>query len=189
MNVTETKLPGVLLIEPRVFRDSRGFFIETFQRERYSAVGIPGPFVQDNHSHSVRNVLRGLHYQISQPQGKLVSVVRGEVFDVAVDIRKGSPTFGAWFGVVLSESNNRQLYVPPGFAHGFCTLSDQADFLYKCSDYYQPQDEGGVLWSDPAIGIEWPVEAPLLSDKDAVYPTLAEIASDRLPSCDGARTA
>lgn len=182
MNVIETPLAGLLVIEPRVFRDDRGFFLETFQRERYAAAGITGPFVQDNHSRSARHVLRGLHYQIRHPQGKLVSVVRGEVFDVAVDVRPGSATFGKWYGVVLSEDNHRQLWVPAGFAHGFCTLSESADFVYKCTDFYRPEDEGGILWCDPAIGIEWPIEAPSLSPKDAVYPSLRELPPERLPS-------
>jgi dTDP-4-dehydrorhamnose 3,5-epimerase len=181
MQVMATDIPGVLLIEPRVFGDARGFFLESFQAQRYAEAGIAGPFVQDNHSRSQRGVLRGLHYQLTHPQGKLMWVTQGEVFDVAVDIRQGSPTFGRWVGVILSEDNHHQLYVPPGMAHGFCVLSDTADFLYKCTDLYHPEDEGGVLWSDPDIGIRWPTLAPLLSDKDQCYPKLADVPADRLP--------
>jgi dTDP-4-dehydrorhamnose 3,5-epimerase len=181
MNIQTTSLPGVLLIEPKVFSDARGVFMETYQRERYAAAGICGLFVQDNLSHSTRGVLRGLHYQQHYPQGKLVSVSRGEVFDVAVDIRYGSSTFGKWFGVVLSEANYRQMYVPPGFAHGFCVLSEVADFVYKCTDFYRPGDEGGVAWNDPDIGIEWPLTEPILSEKDQRYPRLVDLAESRLP--------
>jgi dTDP-4-dehydrorhamnose 3,5-epimerase len=166
MKIIETALPGVLIIEPKVHGDARGFFIETYHAQRYAEQGLPDTFVQDNHSRSSRGVLRGLHYQLQHPQGKLVRVTQGEVFDVAVDIRKGSPTFGQWAGVLLSGENHRQFYVPPGFAHGFCTLSDTADFLYKCTDYYHPECEYGVLWNDPAIGIEWPQMDYLLSQKD-----------------------
>jgi dTDP-4-dehydrorhamnose 3,5-epimerase len=164
-----------------VFGDTRGFFLESFQAQRYAEEGMAGPFVQDNHSRSRRGVLRGLHYQLKHPQGKLVWVTRGEVFDVAVDIRRGSPTFGRWVGVILSEDNHRQLYVPPGMAHGFYVLSDTADFLYKCTDLYYPEDEGGVLWSDPDIGIRWPTLAPQLSEKDQGYPKLADVPAERLP--------
>lgn len=168
MKVIETELPGVLIIEPSVHGDERGFFQETFHAQRYAECGITLPFVQDNHSRSGAGILRGLHYQLRQPQGKLVRVMQGSVFDVAVDIRKGSPTFGKWVGVMLSEDNFRQIYVPPGFAHGFCTLSDRVDFLYKCTDYYAPDDERGVIWNDPDIGIAWPDIGRdfRLSDKD-----------------------
>ena len=182
MNVVRTLLPGVLLIEPKVFGDSRGFFLESYNRRRYAEAGIDAAFVQDNHSRSSRGVLRGLHYQVRHPQGKLVSVVTGEVFDVAVDIRCGSPHFGKWYGCILSADNHLQLWIPPGFAHGFCTLSDSVDFLYKCTDYYLPEDEGGVLWSDPQLAIEWPIDAPVLSAKDAAYPTMATIEKERLPA-------
>jgi dTDP-4-dehydrorhamnose 3,5-epimerase len=168
MNVVETKLHDCVIIEPKVFGDERGFFLETFQAERYADLaGITLPFVQDNHSRSSNAVLRGLHYQKTKPQGKLVRVVRGEVYDVAVDIRQGSPTFGQWEGVILSEENKRQFWVPPGFAHGFLVLSDTADFEYKCTDYYDPSDEGSVLWNDPDLDIPWPIATPILSNKDA----------------------
>ena len=172
MKVHPSTLPGVVVIEPRVFRDDRGFFLESFNAPRFATFGLPEVFLQDNHSRSQRGVLRGLHYQLRRPQGKLVGVVRGAVFDVAVDIRVGSPHFGKWFGTVLREEEPRYLWIPPGFAHGFCVLSDVADFVYKCTDVYVPDDERGVLWSDPAIGIEWPVEHPLLSEKDQRFPGL-----------------
>jgi dTDP-4-dehydrorhamnose 3,5-epimerase len=168
MNVIKTKLDGCVIIEPKVFGDERGFFLETFQAERYtSEAGITLPFVQDNHSRSSKSVLRGLHFQKTKPQGKLVRVVRGQVYDVAVDIRKGSLTYGQWEGLILSEENKTQLWVPPGFAHGFVVLSDTADFEYKCTDYYDPSDEGSILWNDPDLDISWPVESPVLSNKDA----------------------
>ena len=181
MKVSETDLPGVLLIEPKAFGDRRGFFYESYQRERYRDAGIPLDFVQDNVSRSRRGVLRGLHFQLEFPQGKLVSVTHGAVFDVAVDIRVGSPTFGRWAGAEINDDNHRQLYVPPGFAHGFCVLSDSVDFMYKCTDYYHPEDEGGVLWSDPDIGIDWPLSDPTLSDRDATYAPLNDIDPVRLP--------
>ena len=172
MKVRETALPGVLILEPRVFGDSRGFFIETFQTERYAELGITQPFVQDNHSRSARGVLRGLHFQRSRPQGKLVRVSRGCVFDVVLDINPDSPTCGQHASAILSDDNHLQMWVPPGYGHGFCVLSEIADFEYKCTDYYQPQDEGGVLWNDPALAIDWPVSEPKLSDKDRQNPTL-----------------
>ena len=175
-------LPGVLLIEPMVFSDERGFFMETFHAKKYAEAGIPGPFVQDNHSHSQRGTLRGLHYQLKHPQGKLVYVIKGQILDVAVDIRKGSPFFGQWVGVTLSAEKKRQLYVPEGFAHGFCVLSKTADVFYKCTDVYSPEDEGGILWADPDIGIDWPVETPILSEKDGSYPKLIEIPEELLPT-------
>ena len=176
MKVTETRLPGVRVIEPRVHGDERGFFIETFQAERYrSEAGIELPFVQDNHSRSMRGVLRGLHAQQPRPQGKLVRVARGEVFDVAVDIDPASKTFGQWAGEILSDTNHKQFWVPPGYAHGFVVLSDYADFEYKCTDYYEPKAEIGVIWNDPEIGIEWPLENPKLSAKDLKLPSLAEL--------------
>ena len=185
MNVIETPLSGVLIIEPKVFGDQRGFFMETFQAERYKQAGMELDFVQDNLSRSRKGVLRGLHYQLNFPQGKLVSVARGEVFDVAVDIRQGSPTFGQWHGSILSEENHRQFYVPPGFAHGFCVLSDIVDFQYKCTGYYHPEDEIGIIWNDQTIGIDWPIEAPLLSDKDKTLLPLADISADKLPKYEG----
>ena len=159
MNVLKTAIDGVVIIEPNVFGDERGFFLETFQAERYRELaGIDLPFVQDNHSRSSKGVLRGLHFQKNKPQGKLVRVVRGEVFDVAVDIRPGSPTYGHWAGVYLSEENKTQFWVPPGLAHGFVVLSEVADFEYKCTDYYDSSDEGSLVWNDPDVGIEWPIE-------------------------------
>jgi dTDP-4-dehydrorhamnose 3,5-epimerase len=170
-----TSLPEVILIRPRVFGDARGYFFESWHKHRFSEAGIPVDFVQDNHSHSVRNSLRGLHYQISQPQGKLVRVTRGEVFDVALDIRRSSPRFGQWIGVHLSDRNHQMLWVPPGFAHGYLALSDAVDFLYKCTDIYAPRYERGIRWNDPQIGVRWPLaegEVPLLSEKDASAPLL-----------------
>ena len=175
MKVTETELPGVLLIEPKVFGDERGFFIESFQAERYREAGIELPFVQDNHSRSQRGVLRGLHFQKTRPQGKLVRVSRGAVYDVAVDINPDSPTCGRFVGVELNDENHRQLWIPPGYAHGFCVLSDIADFEYKCTDLYFPQDEGGLLWNDPEVAVPWPVEQPTLSAKDQLNPTLRQL--------------
>jgi dTDP-4-dehydrorhamnose 3,5-epimerase len=176
MNVVETKLHDCAIIEPKVFGDERGFFLETFQAERYSELaGINLPFVQDNHSRSSKAVLRGLHYQKTKPQGKLVRVVRGEVYDVALDIRKGSPTFGEWEGVILSEDNKKQFWVPPGFAHGFVVLSGTADFEYKCTDYYDPSDECSILWSDPDLNIPWPIANPVLSTKDETAKRLVDL--------------
>ena len=173
MKVTALEIPGVLLIEPALFRDQRGLFCETFHAQRYAEAGLVEQFVQDNFSHSIRGTLRGLHYQYPHPQGKLVMVVVGAVYDVVVDIRRGSPTFGKWQGFELSSSNYRQVYVPPGCAHGFCVTSEEASVLYKCTDYYSPKDEGGIIWNDPTLAIPWPVTAPLLSPKDQAYETLA----------------
>ena len=176
MKVTQTKLKDCVIIEPKVFGDERGFFLETFQAERYAAqVGITLPFVQDNHSRSSKGVLRGLHFQIKKPQGKLVRVVKGEVYDVAVDIREGSATFGQWEAVILSEENKIQFWVPPGFAHGFLVLSETADFEYKCTDYYDTSDEGSILWNDPDLNIPWPIDDPNLSDKDVKAEKLVDI--------------
>ncbi len=176
MQATPTAIADVLLLEPRVFGDARGFFFESFNERVFrQATGVDRPFVQDNHSRSAQGVLRGLHYQIQQPQGKLVRVARGRVFDVAVDIRRSAPTFGRWVGVELSEENQRQLWVPPGFAHGFLVLSDSADFLYKTTDYYAPEHERCIAWNDPQLAIAWPADmAPRLSAKDAVAPTFAQ---------------
>ena len=177
MQVIKTNISDVVIVEPKVFGDERGFFLETFQAERYRDLcGIQGDFVQDNHSRSGKNVLRGLHFQRSKPQGKLVRVVRGEVFDVAVDIRKNSPTYGQWAGTILSEENKRQFWVPPGLAHGFIVLSDIADFEYKCTEYYDPSDEGCLIWNDPTVAIEWPkgIE-PILSEKDKNGLTLEKL--------------
>lgn len=181
MKCTETTLPGVLIFEPRVFGDERGFFLETFNVEKYRQFGITEDFVQDNLSFSGKGILRGLHYQKPKAQGKLVQVLQGEVLDVAVDIRRGSPTFGSWFSLVLSVENKKQLYVPPGFAHGFSVLSDTALFHYKCTDYYYPEGEQSIAWNDPELGIDWMVENPSLSAKDSAAPRLAEIPADRLP--------
>ena len=175
MNVVETQLPGVLIIEPDVFGDHRGFFKETFQIERYQEAGIDLPFVQDNHSRSQRGVLRGLHWQKTRPQGKLVSCSLGTVFDVIVDVNPSSETFGTYVGLGLSDTNHRQLWIPPGYAHGFCVLSETADFQYKCTDLFFPEDEGGLIWNDLEVSIEWPVESPKLSEKDLSLPTLDEI--------------
>ena len=176
MKISHSKLKGCVIIEPRVFGDERGFFLETFQAVRYEQeAGIDLPFVQDNHSRSAKGVLRGLHFQKTKSQGKLVRVVRGEVYDVAVDIRKGSATFGEWEGVILSEENKKQFWVPPGFAHGFVVLSDTADFEYKCTDYYDPSDEGSILWSDPDLDIPWPIANPVLSTKDESAKRLVDL--------------
>ena len=178
MKITETELPGVLIIEPQVFGDERGFFLESFHAERYREAGIDMAFVQDNHSRSRKGVLRGLHFQRRHPQGKLVRASRGSIFDVAADIDPASPTFGQHVGVTLSDENHRQMWIPPGYAHGFCVLSDEADFEYKCTDLYYPNDEGGVLWSDPDLNIQWPLSDPLLSAKDLALPSLADLAKD-----------
>jgi dTDP-4-dehydrorhamnose 3,5-epimerase len=181
MNVVPTDLPGVLIIEPKVFGDSRGFFLELWNEERYRQAGIPPLTAQDNLSRSGRGVLRGLHFQYPEPQGKLVYVLEGEVFDVAVDIRRGSPTFGRWTGCELSAENCRQFYVPEGFAHGFCVLSETVLFAYKCTRYYRPEFETAIAWDDPAIGIPWPIKDPKLSAKDRAAVRLADIPADRLP--------
>ncbi|VXA95302.1 dTDP-4-deoxyrhamnose-3,5-epimerase [Luteimonas sp. 9C] len=181
MRVLQSRLTGCAIIEPAVFGDARGFFFETWNAERFGQHGLPTNFVQSNVSSSSKGVLRGLHFQWPRPQGKLVSVLRGEVLDVAVDIRRGSPTFGQWEGVILSEENKRQFWIPEGFAHGFAVLSDSAVFSYLCTDVYVKEADAGVRWNDPAIGVDWQIDAPLLSDKDAYAPLLADIAEDRLP--------
>ncbi|PBS12300.1 dTDP-4-dehydrorhamnose 3,5-epimerase [Lysobacteraceae bacterium NML93-0792] len=181
MRVVESRLTGCAIIEPTVFGDARGFFFETWNAERFGQHGLPTKFVQSNVSSSSRGVLRGLHYQWPRPQGKLVTVLQGEVLDVAVDIRRGSPTFGQWEGVILSEANKRQFWIPEGFAHGFAVLSDMAVFSYLCTDVYVNEADAAVRWNDPAIGVEWQVDSPLLSEKDAHAPLLADIAEDRLP--------
>ncbi len=182
MNVIETKLPGVLILEPKVFRDERGFFVETFRETTLRAAGISETFVQDNHSRSSKGILRGLHYQLVQPQGKLVRVSRGKVFDVAVDVRKGSPTFGQWFGAVLDDESLRMMYVPPGYAHGFVVLSEVADFLYRCTNYYHAVSEQCIAWNDPDIGIKWPISDVSLSAKDQSAPNLSQQPAENLPS-------
>ena len=181
IRISATDLPGVLLIEPRVFEDPRGFFLETHHQRKYSEAGLDVQFVQDNQSHSKRNTLRGLHYQRIHPQGKLIYAAGGEIFDVAVDLRRSSSTFRKWYGVRLSSENHLQIYIPPGFAHGFCVLSDRADVVYKCTDFYYEDDDLGVLWSDPDIGIQWPVSEPLLSSKDSALPALSQLTADKLP--------
>jgi dTDP-4-dehydrorhamnose 3,5-epimerase len=178
MDIQPTKFDGVVILKPKVHTDRRGFFLESYAARTLQALGIDIVFVQDNHSHSVKNTLRGLHYQVSPGQAKLVRVVSGTVFDVAVDLRWGSPTFGQWVGHVLSADNFLQLYIPVGFAHGFCVLSDTADVLYKCSSYYDPRTERGVAWNDPTITIDWPLSDPLLSDRDQNHPLLNEIDRD-----------
>jgi dTDP-4-dehydrorhamnose 3,5-epimerase len=176
----QTDLPGVLVIEPDVYQDPRGFFLETYHAAKYRDGGIAAPFVQDNHSRSIRGTLRGLHLQPGRPQGKLIRVVEGEIYDVAVDVRRRSPTFGRWVAVTLSAANFKQCYVPPGFAHGFCVLSQDAQVEYKCTDLYEPASEIGVAWNDPTLSIPWPIAQPLLSDRDRRNPTLAELI-ERLP--------
>ena len=178
MKYIDTPLPGVILIEPDVHEDRRGYFIELYHLDRYAKAGLPARFVQDNFARSVHATLRGLHYQRRHSQGKLVTVTEGTVFDVAVDVRRGSPSLGKWYGVELSAENKRQLYIPPGFAHGYCVVSEMAAVMYKCTDFYVPEDEGGIIWNDPALGISWPIETPLLSAKDQSLPTLAESGTE-----------
>jgi dTDP-4-dehydrorhamnose 3,5-epimerase len=180
VNITRCDLQGLLIIEPKVFGDARGFFLETWNRNRYREAGLDADFVQDNLSFSRRGILRGLHFQNPNPQGKLLQVLQGEVFDVAVDIRRGSPTFGKWHGLVLSAENKRQFYVPPGFAHGFAVLSETALFHYKCTELYSPKDEMAIRWDDSDIAINWPLKEPLLSDKDAKGALLRDLPADRL---------
>jgi dTDP-4-dehydrorhamnose 3,5-epimerase len=175
MEIIKTSIPEVIVFVPPVFTDSRGYFLETYQQQKYAEAGISKSFVQDNQSYSTKNVLRGLHFQLRHPQAKLVRVTQGTVFDVAIDIRKNSPTFGKWHGEILSAENKKQIYIPENFAHGFCVLSDSAEFLYKCTDFYVPGDESGLLWNDPQLGINWPIDQPILSDKDAVLPKLADV--------------
>ncbi len=180
MNVLNCHIPGLLIIEPKVFGDTRGFFLETWNRRRYGEAGLDVDFVQDNVSFSRRGILRGLHFQNPKPQGKLLQVLQGEVFDVAVDIRRSSPTFGKWHGLVLSGENKTQFYIPAGFAHGFVVLSETALFQYKCTELYSPQDEMAIRWDDPDLGIQWPLKEPLLSDRDAKGLRLRDMPSDRL---------
>jgi len=187
VKTSKTSLEGVFIIEPDVFGDNRGFFMETYHQERYAKLGIKPVFVQDNLSWSARGTLRGLHYQLPHAQAKLVQTIKGEVFDVVVDIRLGSSTFGRWSGFHLSDENKRQLYIPEGFAHGFCVLSETALFLYKCSDFYAPDSELGVLWNDPDLGIEWPVKDPIISDKDDKYPFLKDVPPEHFPVYEESR--
>ena len=179
MKISEAPLSGLIILEPTIFKDERGYFYELFQKNRYIEFGMPA-FVQTNVSHSKQNVLRGLHYQLPNAQGKLVSVIRGTVWDVVVDIRKKSPSFGQWFSIILSDENHTQMYIPPGFAHGFCVLSATADFYYQCTDFYSPQSEKGIAWNDTEINIQWPIQQPILSSKDLVYPNLREINHENL---------
>ncbi|MBN2375644.1 MAG: dTDP-4-dehydrorhamnose 3,5-epimerase [Sedimentisphaerales bacterium] len=180
--ITQTSLPGVVIIEPQIFGDDRGFFLETFHLQKYDELGLQKTFVQDNHSRSTCHVIRGLHYQLKHPQAKLVYVVRGEIFDVAVDIRRNSETFGRWTAAVLSDKNHQQMFIPQGFAHGFCVLSDSADVTYKCTDFYTPGDDFGIHFADPDINIDWPSSTPILSEKDQQNPTLKSINPDLLPT-------
>jgi len=181
MKIKKLDLEGAMIIEPDVYPDGRGYFLETYQETRYRKYGIDVTFVQDNLSFSTKGTLRGLHFQYPHSQAKLVQVVRGEVLDIIVDVRYGSPSFGCWSGICLSEENHRQLFVPEGFAHGYCVLSDEAIFNYKCSDFYMPECEKGVLWSDPGIGIDWPIKTPMLSEKDGQYSLLKNIPNEDLP--------
>ena len=182
MNVLPTELEEVFVIEPRVFNDKRGFFFETYQRERYAEFGIKPDFVQDNCSYSVQGTLRGLHYQHPRPQDKLVQVLQGEIYDIALDIRRGSPTFGQWAGAYLSDQNKRQLYIPEGFAHGFYVRSDIAYFAYKCTDYYHPESERGIIWNDPVLNIQWGCKEPLISEKDGLFPSISSINYKDFPA-------
>lgn len=181
MDVISLEIPDVKLVKPRIFKDARGFFLQTYHDEQYRDAGIDVRFVQDNWSHSTKGVLRGLHYQLKNPQAKLVSVIRGEVFDVAVDIRNGSPTFGKWAGSVLSAENGHQMYVPVGFAHGFCVMSEEVDFVYKCSNFYTPGDEYGIRWNDPDIGIDWPMTDVLVSEKDKEATLFKDVPEENVP--------
>lgn len=181
MNILTTALEGILIIEPAVYTDNRGYFMETYHRERYHKEGIlPNP-VQDNLAYSEKGTLRGLHFQVKHPQAKLVQVIFGEIFDAAVDLRPGSDTFGKWFGIHLSDKNKRQLFIPAGFAHGYCVLSDAAYVFYKCSEFYHPEDESGIIWSDERIGIDWPIDGPIVSPKDLNLPPLSSLQPDQLP--------
>lgn len=182
MKIITSPMEGILIIEPKIFNDKRGFFMETYNQARYNESGINATFVQDNLSYSQKNTLRGLHFQIKHPQAKLIQVISGEIFDVAVDLRPGFATFGKWTGFYLSSENRRQVFIPEGFAHGFCVLSESALFHYKCSDFYAQDDEGGIIWSDPDIGIEWPVKNPIISEKDKQYHKLSDLTAHELPS-------
>lgn len=185
MQRLETALPGVFELRPQIFHDRRGFFLETYHQARYTELGIKDQFVQDNHSCSIKGTLRGLHYQLEHPQAKLCRIVEGEALDVAVDIRVGSPHFARWTSVLLSAKEQNQIYIPAGFAHGFLALTDSVQLLYKCSAFYDPQDERGILWRDPDIGISWAITNPIVSDKDAKYPTLAQVPAEALPQYEG----
>lgn len=184
MQTTPTPLQGLFLIEPRAFSDERGFFLESYEASRYHEAGVEEEFVQDNHSRSKKNVLRGLHFQIKRPQAQLLTVMRGAIFDVCVDLRSESPTFKKWFGIELSDQGPRQIYMAPGFAHGFCVLSEWADLHYKVSGSYDPSDEGGLFWNDPEVGIEWPVKDPVVKARDAAFLKLKEMTAEQLPQVD-----
>jgi dTDP-4-dehydrorhamnose 3,5-epimerase len=181
MKITATSLNGLLVIEPRCFQDERGFFLETYQKARYRDAGVTDVFVQDNQSRSVKGVLRGMHFQVKHPQAQIVTVMRGRIFDVGVDLRSDSPTFGQWYGVELSDTGSRQIYMAPGFAHGFCVLSDWADLHYKVSRNYDAHDEGGLLWNDPDLSIHWPIAEPAVTLRDATYPRLKDLSQEQLP--------
>ena len=181
MKVSKTLLPGVFEVEPKIFVDTRGFFLETYRISRYDRYGIAVQFRQSNHTHSARGTLRGLHYQLARPQGKLVYVAHGEILDVAVDIRRGSPNFGEWHATVLNDRNHKQLFIPPEFAHGFCVLSEHVDIIYLLTDEYDPEDQYAIRWNDPDIGIDWPIDNPILSERDQVCPFLLEMSSEILP--------
>lgn len=179
LKITHTPLDGIIIIEPKILCDSRGYFFEMYQQERFKELGIP-PFIQDNHSLSKANVIRGLHYQQPNPQGKLVGVTQGTVWDVVVDIRQTSANYGKWFSIILDAEHHRQMYIPPGFAHGFCVLSEVAAFYYKCTQFYDPKAEQGIAWNDPSINIDWPIKNPILSEKDQHHPLLNEISHEKL---------
>ena len=183
MKIITCHLDGILLIEPSIFEDDRGFFLETFEEKRYREVGIAESFVQSNHSRSRKNVLRGMHFTRRKPQAQLLTVLRGVIFDVVVDLRNGSPSFGRWFGAQLGDGKPRQIYMPHGFAHGFCVLSDWADLHYKVSQRYDPEDEGGLIWNDPEVAIDWPISAPLMSRRDTEYALLKNLSAEQLPTC------
>ena len=178
IELIDEPLPDLLVIKPKVFKDERGFFLETWQKNKNKKIGLDQDFVQENWSRSTFGILRGLHFQVKHPQGKLVSVHNGKVFDVAVDLRKESKTYGKWYGLELSDENHLQMYVPPGFAHGFCVLSDVADFVYKCTDYYYPNDESGIIWNDTSLNIKWPIKNPIISDKDSILSTFNKLSSN-----------
>ena len=183
MKISTCHLDGILLIEPSIFEDDRGFFLESFEEKRYREVGIAERFVQSNHSRSKQNVLRGMHFTRHRPQAQLLTVLHGTIFDVVVDLRKGSPTFGRWFGAQLGDGKPRQVYMPHGFAHGFCVLSDSADLHYKVSQHYDPDDEGGLIWNDNEVAIDWPITVPLMSSRDSEYPLLKNLSQEQLPTC------
>jgi len=188
MKIYPTPIEGLLVIEPQIFEDERGFFLESYQEDRYREAGITETFVQDNHSRSLKGVLRGMHYQIERPQSQILTVMRGKIYDACVDLRKTSPTFGQWYGVTLCDTGARQLYMAPGIAHGFCVLSDWADLHYKVTQKYDAQDEGGLLWNDPEIAIKWPISAPVVSDRDNLFPCFKDLARNQFPQIQSFET-